>query len=261
LSSVKVGIIGFRGFVGSAIYNCFAEDKRYETTGIEKDSYGQLKGGEFHLLINANGNSNKPLADKNPQPDFEMNVTNTLHFLHDFSYSHFLHISTADVYPDKTKPQNTLEDTPVNPHSLSNYGFSKYLGELMVKQHAKSWLILRLAGMVGKGVKKGAMYDVLALQKLFVSPQCKYHCMDTADVARIAKALYEKEKWGEIYNVVGKGSIELCEYAKLAGVQLKETGTSLAVFNVSTQKLEKELEVPSSLQAAKNFVAVWRSKK
>lgn len=258
MSALKVGIIGFRGFVGSAFYEAFSKDKKYETIGIEKENCDSLKGSSFHILINANGNSSKPLADKDPLLDFEMNASSTLRFLRYFPSEHYVHVSTVDVYEDKSSPAATREGAKINPLSLSNYGFSKYVCELVAQKHSKSWLILRLAGMVGPNMKKGPAYDILQLGRLFVSPDCKYHFMHTKDVARIAKELCEKGKWNEIYNVVGKGSIQLSKFAQIANVQLSQAGPSVSVFGVSTSKLESVLEVPSSLSAVQGFVADWK---
>lgn len=259
-TALNVGIIGYRGFVGSAFFEVFSSDKKYEVLGIEKDNYNAALGTKFHLLINANGNSSKPLADKDPSLDFEMNASNTLRFLHDFPCEHYVHISTVEVYPERGSSHTNHEDCPINPSLLSNYGASKYLSEQIAKKFSKSCLILRLAGMVGKGIKKGPAYDILALQKLFVSPKCKYHYLNTAEVAKIAKSLCEKNKWNETYNLVGKGSIKLSEFAKLAGANLRETGEAVTVLNISTSKLERELAVPTTLSTAKDFIAGWKNK-
>lgn len=257
----KVGIIGFKGFVGSAFFEVFSSDKKYEVLGIEKGNSRAFCSTSVDLLINADGNSSKLLADKNPALDFEMNAANTLRFLHDFPCEHYVHISTVEVYPDRSSPEKTHEDCKIDHSKLSNYGSSKYLSEQIAKKFSKSHLILRLAGMVGKGMKKGPAYDMLSLQKLFVSPKCKYHYMDTADVAKIAKTLCEMGRWNETYNVVGRGNIELSEFAKLAGIKLTETGTAISVLNVSTSKLEKELAVPETPSTVKNFISSWKAQK
>ncbi len=257
---MKVGIIGYKGFVGSAFYKVFSADKKYGVTGIDRANYDSLKGLIFDILINANGNSSKRLADSDPALDFGMNVSSTLDFLRDFPTRHYLHISTVEVYNCKEKHELTYESAEIQSAKLSNYGFSKYIGEIVAKKHAKSWMILRLAGMLGKNIEKGPAYDILRLNKLFVSPKSRYQFINTWEVASIAKTLCERGKWGEIYNVVGEGSITLEKMSQMAGVKLKEHGSELLRFNVSVEKLKKEIVVSTTEKTVEQFIKQWSKK-
>jgi len=251
---MQIGIIGYKGFVGSAFFEVFSKDAKCEVTGIEKGNLEACKGMQFDLLINANGNSSKRLADTDPMKDFEANVLSSADFLHSFKYAHYVHISTIEVYNSRTDARLTSEDAPINPQELSNYGFSKYLGELVVKTHAKSWLIVRLAGMVGANMKKGPAFDILNLRKLFISERSKFLFMNTKTVAQTVKKLVEKGKWNEIYNVAGKGNIELSEFAKIAKISLVQTGKDVQCFDINVSKLEKEMHVPTSREAIEEFI-------
>jgi dTDP-4-dehydrorhamnose reductase len=251
---MKVGIIGSEGFVGSAFFEVFSEDKKYSVTGIDLKNVGSLQGSSFDILINADGNSSKVLASKDPMKDFDMNVRSTLWFLVELKCRSYVHISSVDLYPDVSSMDATAEETPIDPQRLTNYGLSKYLGELLAKRHAQSWLILRLAGMVGKNMKKGPAHDILSLGKLFVSPQSKLCFMNTREVAKTAKHLIEAQKWNNIYNVVGKGNVELSDFAKLAGVTLSESGSDKHTFNISTKKIEKEVKISTSMETVKDFI-------
>ncbi|MFA6214648.1 MAG: SDR family oxidoreductase [Candidatus Micrarchaeia archaeon] len=254
--AVKVGIIGYRGFVGSAFYEVFQEGGKFEVTGIGRENYGGLKGSAFDILINANGNSSKRLAETEPEKDFEMNVVATQHALGDFPSKHYVHLSTVEVYNDKSRNETTQEDSGIDPSRLSNYGKSKYAGEQAARRH-KSFLILRLAGMVGPGMKKGPAYDILHDGKLYLSEKSLLHFMDTREVARIAMLLCRKGKWGETYNVAGRGALELSRFAGMAGVKLSSSGKETALFGISTQKLERETEVMPSEEAVRAFIAEW----
>lgn len=245
----KVGIIGYKGFVGSAFYKVFCADNKYEVAGISRDNYGKMKGMKFDILINCNGNSSKRLAESKPEKDWEMNVSATERFLSDFPSEHYIHLSTVEVYNDKSGQSTTREDVAIDASKLSNYGKSKYAGEQVAKKH-RSYLILRLSGMVGETMSKGPAYDIINLQKLFISEKSRYQYMDSADVARITKILVDRGRWGETYNIVGKGNIALAEVAEIVGVTLKETGKEVQVFDISTEKIEKENgEYPTSRDA------------
>ena len=252
---MKIGIIGHKGFVGSAFYEAFKADAKNHAAGIERSDLENARKETYDLLINCNGNSSKRLADKDPALDFQMNVSTTLDFLLNFKYSAYVHVSTCEVYEDRTNPEATREDAQINPLALSNYGFSKYTAEQAVKKFAKKWLIVRLSGMVGKNMSKGPAYDILSHQKLFISEKSKYQYINTADVADITKTLVERGKWGEIYNIAGKGNMPLAEVAKMAKVTLKETGKDVQVFNISTEKIEMEIEnYPSSKDTLAKFI-------
>lgn len=238
---LKIGIIGHKGFVGSAFYDEFSKGGDCEVIGIEKGNLETARAHEYDLLVNCNGNSSKRLADKDPALDFQMNVATTLDFLLNFKYGGYVHISTCEVYADRSSPQTTGEDTPIDPLALSNYGFSKYMAEQAVKKYAGKWLILRLSGMVGKNMSKGPAYDIINLHKLFISEKSRYQYINTADVASMARKLIGKGRWGAVYNIVGKGSMELSEVAGIAGAKLKEAGKDVQVFGISTAKIEKEL--------------------
>lgn len=257
--TLKVGIIGYNGFVGSAFFEVFSQDKKCQVTGIEKENKEDAKKTEYDILINANGNSSKRLADQDPLKDFEMNVISTLDFVRNFRYKNYMHISTVEVYEDKSSQAATKEDAKIDTMRLSNYGFSKYIGELVAKKYAKSWMILRLAGMVGKNMKKGPAYDMLNSATLFVSEKSRLHYMNTKEVASIAKALSERKKWGHTYNIVGEGNIELAEFAKIAGASLQKTGTEVHLFDVSVDKLKKEIEVPKTIDTVREFVKSWKA--
>ncbi len=250
---MKVGIVGYQGFVGSALYGEFGKGGN-TVVGIGRDNYKPLAGHHFDILVNADGNSSKPLAEKDPKKDFQMNVGATLDMLHDFQCDGYVHISSIEVYADTGSDRATLEDAKIEPERLSNYGFGKYLGELVARKHAKRWLILRLGGMVGRNMKKGPAYDILERGMLYVSEKSRYQYMNTEAVARIARELVQKGRWGEIYNVVGKGNIELGEFAKLAGVKLVKSGAQALKFDVSCGKLAGEMPVPATLETVKELI-------
>jgi nucleoside-diphosphate-sugar epimerase len=258
---MKVGIIGYRGFVGSAFFKVFSQGKGHEAVGIGKENYGSIAGQRFDLLINANGNSSKPLADKDPALDFEMNVSSTLRFLQELSFSHYLHLSSVEVYNDKSSRKGTSEEAQIDPFSLSNYGFSKYMGEIVARRCAKSWMILRLAGMVGENARKGPAYDMATLRKLFLSEKSRLHFLNTEKVALMAKKLLEMEKFGQVYNLAGRKNVELGAAAASAGIKLSSAGKEEVVLEISTSKLEKLMEVPDSSDELTEYLLAEKKKR
>jgi dTDP-4-dehydrorhamnose reductase len=254
---MRVGIIGYKGFVGSALYTVFSNSKNLEVVGIGRAEYPDYVGKNFDVLINANGNSSKLLAEREPKKDFEMNVLATLNSLRDFSFNKYVYVSTIDIYCDKSASESTSEDAIISPSKLSNYGFSKYLGEILTQKYAVDWLILRLGGMVGENMKKGPAYDILNLQKLFVSSKSHFQFINTHEVANITKYLIENNRMG-IYNIVGDGNIQLSDFAALAKIKLTSEGTDVMDYNVSCGKLKLDIKIPSTMETIETFLASRR---
>lgn len=249
---MRVAVLGYKGFVGSAIYRHFAASGKHDVIGIGRDNYTSLVGQHFDVFINANGNSKKLLAAKDPKLDFEMNVQATLNTLLDFKIDKYIHLSSVDVYNDVSNPANNHEEVVIQPEKLSNYGFDKYLGELAVKKYAPKWIILRAGGMIGEGLRKNPIYDMLYLKKLFVHPQSQFQFINTAEVAKIIEKLMGCSN--EIFNVCGKGTLILAEAAKQFSINLQEHGTDIYHYEVSTKKLEKSIKVPTTKESVFGFM-------
>ncbi|MEM3362646.1 MAG: NAD(P)-dependent oxidoreductase [Candidatus Bilamarchaeaceae archaeon] len=201
--------------------------------GINRDNYSSLFGQYFDVFINANGNSKKLLAAREPKLDFEMNVQTTLNTLFDFKIRKYVYLSSVDVYNDVSNPLNNYEDVIIKPELLSNYGFDKYLGELLVKKYAQNWLILRLGGMIGEGLKKNPIYDIIYLKKLFINPKSQFQFINTAVVAKIIEKLLMKNK--EVFNVCGKGAIMLDELITTFSINLQDYGTDIQHYEINTK--------------------------
>ncbi len=182
-SVLRVCLLGSTGFVGSAFANIFQREG-IDFHGIHSRNYEQYIGTEYDILINTNGSSTKYLADKNPRLDFTLNVRSVVDSLHDFKFRLYVYLSSIDVYNNVSDPSQNHEEVPIDSVKLSNYGFHKYLAELAVRKYAVDWLIFRLGGMVGKGLKKNPIFDLIHGQPLRVHPDSAYQYINTDDVAR-----------------------------------------------------------------------------
>jgi dTDP-4-dehydrorhamnose reductase len=205
----RVCLLGSTGFVGSAFARLF-KSQGIEFAAVNIRNYQQYAGTQCDILINANGSSKKYLADEDPKLDFTLNVRSVVDSLHDFKYRLYVYLSSIDVYNNVSDPAQNHEEIVIQPEELSNYGFHKYLAELAVRKYATSppapltspfdkgrlrgilnnksspsWLIFRLGGMVGKGLKKNSIFDLLHGRPLRVHPDSAYQYLNTDDVARI----------------------------------------------------------------------------
>src|SRR5215831_10266370 len=123
---MRIGVVGGEGFVGSAFMR-YLSRLSLEAVAITRKNYGELRGSSWDVLINANGNSKKWLAERDPQDDFDLTVRSTLAILLDFVADKYVHLSSVDVYNNLSNPACNVEDVAIVPEQLSNYGFSKYL--------------------------------------------------------------------------------------------------------------------------------------
>ena len=76
-------ILGGEGFVGSAYARLLRElDEPFIV--VTRANYGSLRGSACSVLINANGNSRKFLATRDPLRDFDASVRSVAASLEDF---------------------------------------------------------------------------------------------------------------------------------------------------------------------------------
>lgn len=250
----KLFILGGRGFVGSALVRaCEARGLDYDI--IETENYDAYIGGTCDVLINANGNSWKPLALKEPLRDFAANVTSVRRSLLDFHFRQYVYISSCDVYPDCSSPDITREDSIVQLHEQSPYGFHKYLAELCVRHGASRWLILRPGGFVGPGLRKNAIYDILHGDKLWLQPQSRLQFIHVDQAASLILALLDARIENEILNLSSLGTICLQEVIEAAGKSMSvQPGSPLVHYEVSLEKLSRLVALPETRATVLQFI-------
>ena len=254
---LKVTVIGAEGFVGSAFVR-YLKNANVELCQVTRKNYAELIGTKSDVVIEAACNSKKFLAEKNPLEDFELSVTHRLKTLQDFPSNFHLHISSVDVYSDLSSPATTKEDIEIDLKTSSHYGFNKLLAEQLVQHHAPNWLILRLAGMIGEGLRKNPIFDILNGGQIFIHPDSQYQFMPTDEVARIGWNLIEKNVTGEIFNLCGDGLIsprEVAEIAECGLLQSDESRNSTPrIVNISNEKIKRFAELPKTKESVSAFI-------
>lgn len=220
-----LAVVGANGFVGSAFVRQ-GMAAGFEVTPITRENYPSFVGQAFDVVVDAAANSRKYVADANPKEDFRLSVEHRLNTLMDFRARTHLHVSSVDVYDDLTSPETTREDRLIDVSRTSRYGFHKLLAEELVRHYASDWLIVRLAGMVGAGLKKNPVFDILNGLPLRIHPDSRYQFMLTDDVARTALALLARAATRETFNICGRGLISPRDIATLCGLTIEESPES-----------------------------------
>lgn len=205
LSILKtLAIIGSNGMLGSNLVRYFR--RYFQVIAIHKENYDSHMGKSFDILINANGNSKRFWANKNPQEDFIASTTSVYKSIFDFSSDLYIYISSPDVYENHTGPEYTKETREIDPENLKPYGFNKYLSELIVKKYKKKFLILRCSMILGAGLKKGPFYDITRNNPLFATSETRLQLITTQAIAEIIKSLLGKHILNTTLNVGGMGT-------------------------------------------------------
>lgn len=248
-------LLGGQGFIGSAFSRLFKK-LDIECHVINRENYTSYINKPCKVLINANGNSSKVIAKKDPLRDFQANVLSTYKLLLDIPSDFYIHLSSCDVYPDCSKTDTTREDFSPEPGEQSNYGFDKYLGELCCRHLAKKWLIFRLGGFVGTGLKKNPVFDILHGDKLWVSPDSSFQFMDVDECADIIWKVYQAGYYNEVYNICADGAILISTILGLADARnrMELPSTPPVHYNVNIEKIKKIIKIPDTYTAVKEYV-------
>ena len=252
---MKVFILGGKGFVGSAFIR-FCKKEGIDCDCIDLDNYDDFRGRGCDLLINAAGNSKKYLANEEPARDFRYSLEALLRSFSDFSFRKYVFISSIDVYPDHQDRRHNREDTVINIRRLSHYGFHKYLGEKLVGHYLSDWLIIRLGGVLGPGLKKNPVFDLIHDIPLRVDEKSEYQYLSTDYLAELVFGLIEKEKWEEVFNICGKGTVTLREINSWLKKPPSYHSDNLSRerYEVSNEKISRLFAMPDSRQVAREFV-------
>ena len=165
ISMQKIGIIGAKGFLGSAICKK-SKDFDFNIIEITRENYEKNKSENFNILINTATPSKKYWASKNPYDDFNQTVKLTADITYNWNYKKLIQISSISV--------NDLA-------SKHPYALNKKAAEIITNY--KTSMIIRLSSLYGVGLTKGPLYDLLSSQKIFVDIDSEYSFINTDFVA------------------------------------------------------------------------------
>lgn len=250
-------ILGGRGFVGSAFARLFAS-KQVEYRVIDRDNYTELVGTRCDVLVNANGNSKKYLADRTPLWEFDASVRSVASALEDFKAQTVIHLSSGDVYPDQSLPQYTLEEVAPDLSRSSRYGLHKRLAEILVQNIAPRYLIMRMGGFVGPGLRKNAIFDLLNDAPVWISPESELQFVSTDAAAAMVWRLHELGVSNEIVNLGARGLAKIGDIAsRLRSKSAFQPAAKTIRFELSVQKLSTLLghEPPETTSEVDQFLS------
>ncbi|WKN23569.1 pyridine nucleotide transhydrogenase [Azotobacter vinelandii] len=143
-------LIGFSGYVGSTLLKQGDFSALYRSVNIS-----DIDNQVFDMVICAGAPAQKWIANREPEADLQKIETLISH-LKTVQCKSFILISTVDVF---RSPVGVDEDTPIDEAGLHAYGLHRRLLEMFVEEHFSNYLIVRLPGLVGPGLRKNVIFD------------------------------------------------------------------------------------------------------
>jgi nucleoside-diphosphate-sugar epimerase len=227
-------LLGGAGFVGSAYTRLFGElDEPF--TVVTRANYDALRGSACSVLINANGNSRKFMATRDPLWDFDASVRSVAASLVDFKAARYAFLSSGDVYSDASSAEVTREEKPIDLAHISRYGLHKHLAEQVVQAVHPDWLVVRMGGFVGPGLKKNAIFDILCGDPVWLSPDSELQFISTDAAARLVWGLVQAGVRREVVNLGAEGLLHLGAFHRSVG--------SASVFKPEAPTVRYELSL------------------
>lgn len=219
----------------------------FAVTSISKDNYSQFVSHSFDAVVNANGNSKRFWAIKNPLEDFTASTVSVYKSLFDFKFSTYIYISSSDVYVDHSSSASTLEDKIQVSGKLSSYGLHKYLSERIIENHCKSYIILRASMLLGQNLKKGPIYDVINKNPLFISKTSRLQMIATYEIANVITFLIDKRIENDIFNAGGKGTVDFEKIQTYFSTPISfQDKNETQIYEMNVSKLNKLFPLKSS---------------
>lgn len=145
-------LIGHSGFVGTTLKAQTDFDALYRSTDI-----GGVEGRTFDTVVCAGAPAQKWIAEREPEADLA-GIQKLAGHLDRTSAEVFILISTVDVFADSRGADEASVPDEID---LGAYGRNRLWLERFVVGRFKRALVVRLPGLVGPGLRKNAVFDLL----------------------------------------------------------------------------------------------------
>ena len=154
--TLRVAVIGARGFVGKAISESLKINTLIELVEVTRKNYEEKKKQQYDIIINSSMPSKRFWAQQNPIQDFEETVKKTADLFYDWDYAKFIQVSSVS--------SRCQLDTV--------YGRHKAAAEKICS--SANTLIVRLGPLFDQTLSKGVLVDMLKGNTVFVDGDSRY---------------------------------------------------------------------------------------
>jgi nucleoside-diphosphate-sugar epimerase len=237
---MEIGIIGADGFIGSNLVKELREC--HKVYPITKKNYNNSIKIKYDILINANGNSKKFLAESNPLLDFDLSVKSVYSSLMEFYFKVYIYISSIDVYG------GTI------------YGFHKKLAEDIIKKLSSkknfNYVNLRCGSVIGLGMKKGVVYDILNNTLLNVSSKSRLQFISTEEIVNTILYILSTKCYNIDLDVFSSKNISMNEIERILNKKAKYLLDKLPLeyYNIQPTNMGKIFKYKSSRYYIKEYI-------
>lgn len=211
----KIAIFGSTGQLGTDLVEVLRAENRFDVTALRHEDADcadahavrkVLTSTHPQVVINAAAYVRVDDAEDRAEEAFRVNAVGALNVARACAEVDALcvYVSTDYVFDGAKETPYVESDTP-NP--INVYGASKLAGEILVRQAAPRWLIVRVASLFGKTGARGKggnfIETILAKAKcgepLRVVNDIQISPTYTRDVARALLSLMESERLGIVH--------------------------------------------------------------
>lgn len=173
---MKTTLVGYTGFVGGNLAASHRFDLCYHSRNIE-DAFRET----HDLVVYCGVRAEKFLANRDPEGDRAV-IENAERNIERLRPKTLVLVSTVDVY---RTPQGVDETTPIETDGLHPYGANRYALERWAAGNMRDCYIVRLPALVGRGLKKNAVYDMIhRIPSMLKAEKFDELCAKTPLVAR-----------------------------------------------------------------------------
>lgn len=180
MSGLSIGVLGSNGFVGSNV--CVG----LQAIPVPRSS----SSSHFDVLVNCAGTSKRYLAERDPDADWN-SCREILKLIDDLKFDRLVHISSIDAQ-----------------YCKGIYGKHKLIMDrVLLAKHPT--IVIRLAGLVGKGLKKNAVFDIANDRKVWATADSVFNYINIACLAPLIDTCIDRWDVNPIINFAADGNITL----------------------------------------------------
>lgn len=195
---MNICIVGYNGFLGRTVYEYLLKDSQFGNV-IGIGSQSPDCSSFFDIVVNCAGVSSRFYVSKNYNKAclVEEKISERIKKM---NFDRLIHISSMDV---------ELEPSCC-------YGQMKILFESIYTwfvQPSSRLVTLRLGSLIGKGLKKNVIFDLLNDKTIYITSDSICNFISTYEVAKIISFVIIKKSLSGVINVAAKDSItfkEIC---------------------------------------------------
>jgi UDP-glucose 4-epimerase len=197
-------ITGNKGFIASGLQGDGIDIK----DGIDVVTYKAKQ--RYDVVIHTAALISVPESMVNPMEYIRTNIGGTLNMVQQHPEAHFVYLSTAGVYGEGM--HHTVESEP-KPSSV--YVWTKFMGELIVRTYAKTWVILRLTNVLGEGERgEPNVYQVFKKSDVLTIYGDGFQTRDFIEVEKVRETIMNSFNKHGVFNIGSGISKTVLEVAK-----------------------------------------------